>query len=196
MWFQVNTNVEQVDANSFVLGLEEADTINHVVVFLTGQVPFSQGFGGSVYFGWPSPESGGISWQYLGYISNDKPSAIFKITKLKAAEHISTNPFSSQLMHSLCSPTNAQIGIMVEPLAEISQKTVSPDTVASQVQSFTEFSQKMLENFFNYASSFAVSPGQGMLQPSATYIPMDVLQKWYTNFERRLQANPQFWKTL
>ncbi len=192
----MNTNVEQVDANSFVLSLEQVDTINHVVVFLTGQVPFSQGYGGSVYFGWPSPEAGGISWQFLGHISNDKPSAIFKIAKIKAAEQ-SSNPFSLQLMQSLAySPSNAQIGIMVEPLAEISQKTVSPDTVASQVQSFTEFSQKMLENFFNYASSFAVSPSQSVLDSSAIYVPIDVLQKWYAKFERRLQANPQFWKTL
>lgn len=191
---QVNTNVEQVDANSFVLALEEADSINHVVVFLTGQVPFSQGFGGAVYFGWPSPEAAGLSWQYLGYITNEKPSAIFKIAKLKATDNISINPFSAQLTQGLVH--NAQIGIIVEPLTEISQKTISTDTVASQVQAFTEFSQKMLENFFNYASSFAVSPGQAALQPSATYVPMDVLQKWYANFERRLQANPHFWKTL
>ena len=193
----MNTNVEQVDGNSFVLGLEDVDSINHVVVFLTGQVPFSEGFGGSVYFGWPSAETGGIAWQVLGYISNDKPSAIFKIAKIKASEQMSSNPFSSQLMQSLArSSTNAQIGIIVEPLTEIAQKAVSPDTVASQVQSFTEFCQKMLENFFNYDSSFAVSPGQSVMHPSATYIPTDVLQKWYTNFERRLQANPQFWRTL
>lgn len=186
-----------MDGNSFVLSLEDVDSINHVVIFLTGQLPFSEGFGGSVYFGWPSAETGGVAWQLLGYISNDKPSAIFKIAKIKASEQMASNPFSTQLMQSLArSSTNAQIGIIVEPLAEIAQKAVSPDTVASQVQSFTEFSQKMLENFFNYASSFAVSPGQSVMHPSATYIPTDVLQKWYTNFERRLQANPQFWRTL
>ena len=188
--------MEQVDGNSFVLSLEDVDSINHIVVFLTGQMPFTQGFGGAVYFGWPSPESGSISWQFLGFISNEKPSAIFKIAKIKASE-ISNNPFSSQLIQNLVrSPTNAQIGIMVETLSEISQKSVSPDTTASQVQSFTEFSQKMLENFFNYASSFAVSPGQSPMNPATTYVPIDVLQKWYATFERRLQANPQFWRTL
>lgn len=56
-------------------------SINHIVVFLTGQVPFADGFGGSIYFGWPTDE-GGISWQLLGFITNDKPSAIFKIAKV------------------------------------------------------------------------------------------------------------------
>ena len=50
---QVNTNVQQAGASEFYLTLEEVESINHVVVFLTGQVPFSDGFGGSIYFGWP-----------------------------------------------------------------------------------------------------------------------------------------------
>ena len=53
---QVNTNVQQASASEFYLTLEEVETINHVVVFLTGQVPFSDGFGGSIYFGWPVGE--------------------------------------------------------------------------------------------------------------------------------------------
>lgn len=195
---QVNTNAERVDANTFVLGLEQVDSINHVVVFLTGQVPFSPEFGGAIYFGWPSPESGGICWQFLGYISNDKPSAIFKLAKVKPSE-VLANPFSQQLMDTLVSsqsPTDAQIGILVEPLMEIGQKTASQDTEASKVDNFTEFAQKMLESLFNYTSSFAVSPSQTLMQPNTNYVPVDTLQSWYTNFQRRLQANPNFWKTL
>lgn len=191
---QVNTNVEQVDANTFVLSLDQVETINHVVVFLTGQVPFSQGFGGAIYFGWPSPETGGISWQFLGYISNDKPSAIFKLAKVKPSEMV-VNPFSQQLMQAITS-TNAQIGILVEQLTEIAQKTPSADTQASKVENFTEFSQKMLENFFNYASSFAVTPGQCVMDTSTTYVPIQVLQNWYASFQRKLQMDPHFWKTL
>ena len=193
----MNTNVEQVDSNTFVLALEQVDSINHVVVFLTGQVPFTPDFGGAIYFGWPSPESGGVSWQFLGYISNDKPSAIFKLAKVKPSE-MHANPFSQPLMDTLVnmkSLTNAQIGILVEPLIEISQKTAAQDTEASKVDNFMEFAQKMVENLFNYASSFAVSPLQGTMQPTTNYVPIDTLQTWYTNFQRRLQTNPNFWKT-
>lgn len=193
---QVNTDVQQIDDSTFVLGLEHVDSINHVVVFLTGQVPFSPEFGGAIYFGWPSAESGGISWQFLGYINNSKPSAIFKLAKVKPSEML-VNPFSQQLMDTIAStrsPTNAQIGIIVEPLAQISQKTAALDTEASKVDTYTEFAQKMVENLFHYASSFAVHPG--LLQPTATYVPIEALQSWYTNFQRRLQTNPNFWKTL
>ena len=184
-----------MDANTFVLTLDQVETINHVVVFLTGQVPFNQGYGGSIYFGWPSAESGGVSWQFLGYITNDKPSAIFKLAKVKPSE-MAVNPFSPQLMQTMGSSTSAQIGILVEQLSDIAQKTPSTDTEASKVQSFTEFSQKMLENFFNYASSFAVTPGQNMMAASATYVPIEVLQNWYANFQRKLQMDPNFWKSL
>jgi len=191
----VNTNVEQVDANTFVLGVDHAESVNHIVVFLTGQIPFTDGFGGSIYFGWPSQESGGISWQFLGYISNEKPSAIFKLAKVKPSE-MAVNPFSQQMMQNLVRATSAQVGISVEPLVEVQQRTALLDTEASKVTSFIEFSQKMLENFFNYASSFAVVPGLAVMDTTATYVPIDVLQKWYVNFERRLQNNPDFWKTM
>ena len=195
----MNTEVKQVDSNTFLLGLEQADTVNHVVVFLTGQVSFSEGHGGSIYIGWPSPVTeggGGISWQLLGYISNQKPSAIFKLVKLKS--DLVVNPFSQELMHTVVThqPTHAQIGIMVEPLSELVQKMPATNTEVSSLHSFTEFSQKMLENFFNYASSFSVSPSNSPIDPSGTYVPMQVLQHWYLNFQRRLQANPHFWKTL
>ena len=54
---QVNTNVQQASASEFYLTLDEVESINHVVVFLTGQVPFAEGFGGSIYFGWPVGKS-------------------------------------------------------------------------------------------------------------------------------------------
>lgn len=205
---QVNTNVQQAGDNTFLLAIDGAESINHVVVFLTGQVPFSQGFGGSIYFGWPSASAGagleGVSWQYLGYITNEKPSAIFKISSVKPKD-LSANPFGQDFSMDtmmggggggLAAATphqSALIGISVEPLSEIAQKTPTTDTQASTVDSFTEFSQKMLENFFNYASSFSVDYSQ--LKPSETYVPFSVLQQWYTNFQRRLQANPNFWKS-
>ena len=186
-----------MDPNTYLLGLDQADTVNHVVVFLTGQIYFSDGHGGSIYIGWPSAVAGGgISWQLLGFISNQKPSAIFKLVKEKS--DVVMNPFSQEMMDTVAAhqPTFAQIGIMVEPLVEIIQKTPATNTEASITDSITEFSQKMLENFFNYASSFSVSPSTSPMDPSASYVPMNVLMQWYTNFQRRLQTNPQFWKTL
>lgn len=196
----MNTEVNQVDQNTFLLGLPDAEAVHHVVVFLTGQMPFSEGYGGSIYMGWPSAEGSDISWQYLGYIANEKPSAIFKLVKPKEKANMVQNLFSQELMDTMAAAgqqhTHAQVAIMVEPVSEIIQKVPASNTEASTVDNFTDFSQKMLENFFNYASSFCVTPATSPIDPSATYVPMAVLQQWYTNFQRRLQANPQFWKTM
>ncbi len=184
-----------------MLTLDHAETVNHIVVFLTGQLPFSGGFGGSIYIGWPGPDgsiAGVVSWQLLGYISNDKPSAIFKIARLKPTDTTTLNPFGQSMgaLSTSMLATQALIGVSVEPLTEISQKTPSANTEASTISQFAEFSQKMLESLFNYATSFAVDPKHGMLNPAETYIPASALQQWYGNFQRRLQMDPKFWKSL
>ena len=89
---------------------------------------------------------------------------------------------------------DALLGISVEPLAQIRQLTPAASTQASSQQTFVEFTQKMLENFSNYASSFAVDVTG--INPSQTYIPASVLNQWFTTFQRRLQMNPDFWKSL
>ena len=38
----------------------------------------------AVYFCWPDPS--GPAWQLLGVLSNDKPSAVFKVAGLKNGE--------------------------------------------------------------------------------------------------------------
>lgn len=192
----MNTNVQQASLNQFLLTLDNVENVNHIVVFLTGQVPFSDGFGGSIYFGWPMGGDG-VSWQLLGYISNEKPSAIFKISKAKP-QGLSASPFGQEMMDTVgqVSSTTALIGVSVESLDQIAQQTPSVDTEASTVDSFTEFTQKMLESFFNFASSFAVSPTVSPLNPSETYIPSRVLQQWYENFQRKMQVDPRFWKNM
>ena len=81
---------------------------------------------------------------------------------------------------------------------ELDGKTADTHTEASAIPAFVEFSQKMVENLFNYTSSFAVSSSDLTMRarPSENYVPFSVMQQWYSNFERRLQQNPYFWKTL
>uniref|UniRef100_A0A3Q4HZA2 Protein Hikeshi n=1 Tax=Neolamprologus brichardi TaxID=32507 RepID=A0A3Q4HZA2_NEOBR len=95
----VQTDAVQLAPDKFLFNLSDYENVNHVVVFMLGTVPFPAGMGGAVYFSFPDPASGGPVWQLLGFITNDKPSAIFKISGLKAGEDVGQ---SVQLHLFLC----------------------------------------------------------------------------------------------
>lgn len=44
--FQVQTNFEQVGERQFLSVIVDADNVNHVVIFMTGQIPFPEGSAG------------------------------------------------------------------------------------------------------------------------------------------------------
>ncbi|KAK6191412.1 hypothetical protein SNE40_003107 [Patella caerulea] len=185
----VQTDCQQVGETQFLFNIPDADNINHIVVFMTGQTPFPTDLGGAVYFSWPN--ASGTSWILLGHITNNKPSAIFKITKLKESSNDVLHPFSSLSV----GPTHvAQIGISIEPIVQLAQQTPESISTPLSVKSFSEFAPKMLENFYNFASSFAIQQSQMTPNPTETYVPLSTLHKWFETYQRRLEKNPDFWK--
>ena len=66
--------------------------------------------------------------------------------------------------------------------------------IFSSVPAALEFSQKMVESLLNYTASFAISADQARIKSNETYVPFSAVQNWFTNFERRLQQNPNFWR--
>ncbi|XP_025198090.1 protein OPI10 homolog [Melanaphis sacchari] len=184
----VRTDFERLEETKFMITINSAESVNYICVFLTGLVPFPEGTAGSVYFSWPD-ENAKPNWQLLGILSNNKPSAIFKLSNLKQHFDVTnqpTNAFSQFPSISI----NAQIGISIEPLlnAELQTTSIEP---AQNVSTFVEFTQKMVQNLYNYVSSYAVDGG-----PQQTpMVPLYLVQKWYENFERKLNLNPNFWKS-
>lgn len=123
--YKVQTDFQQVGEHQFLFNIPEADNINHIVIFLTGTLPLPNGMAGGVYFSWPDPNAP-PNWQYLGHISNNKPSAIYKISQLKKLDEMDTstqfNVFGVQpISHT------AQIGVSIEPESNVSQ--LLPSTV-------------------------------------------------------------------
>ncbi|KAF5270444.1 hypothetical protein FQR65_LT05633 [Abscondita terminalis] len=184
----VTTEFQQINEKQFLTTIIDADNINHVVVFLTGAVPFPEGTAGQVFFSWPDPNAP-PNWQLLGYISNSKPSVIFRISSLKKLDEMgdfmNTNTFGQQ---AICH--NAQIGISVE-----SNEVIQDGPQTTDPNSYVNFAQKMLQNFMNYALSYSINQAHMVPDPTATYVPLSTVQTWYTNFERRLTQNPNFWKS-
>ncbi|KAJ2583977.1 hypothetical protein EV177_010117, partial [Coemansia sp. RSA 1804] len=97
----VQTNLQQVDVNKYVFELSDAHSINHIVVFLLGTIPFEPGYAATVHLLWPNK-----SWQLLGVLSNDKPSAIFRLKSTLTPEEAAARMPS----------TSAELGISIEPL--------------------------------------------------------------------------------
>jgi len=202
----VDTSFRQVDQTHFVIDVADPDSFNHVVVFLTGQSPFPVGMGGAVYCAWPPTQEPGSAgsepvWQFLGIITNDKPSAIFKVSRLKKpAGTAPSQPMGfNQQNHAGGQQvlSVAQVGISVESIETVSSlaTAASSATEASSVSSAQEFSQKMVESLFNFTASFALNSDEARMRTSETFVPFSAIQQWYSNFERRLQQNPNFWKS-
>ncbi|KAK5650607.1 hypothetical protein RI129_001636 [Pyrocoelia pectoralis] len=184
----VSTEFQQINEKQFLTTIVDADNINHVVIFLTGAIPFPEGTAGQVFFSWPDPHAP-PNWQLLGYISNSKPSVIFRISGLKKLEEMgdfmNTSTFGQQ---AICH--NAQIGVSIE-----SNEVIQDVPQNTDANSYVNFAQKMLQNFMNYALSYSLNQAHMLHDPTATYVPLSTVQNWYTNFERRLTQNPHFWKS-
>ena len=125
---------------------------------------------------WPPKDGGGGAegpvWQFLGVVTNDKPSAIFKVSRVGGNKQSQHHGFTSAPAYQP-SVSTAQIGISVESMDALSglAASASSATEASSVSTAQEFSQKVIESLLNYASSFALSPDQARLRTSETFVP-------------------------
>lgn len=211
-----------MESTKFLITIPNADNINHLVVFMTGACPLPEGTAGAgwsclwpcalvylpiifpsvVYFSFPDPLAP-PTWNYLGYISNQKPSAIFKITKLKRMNAVNGGvpmggfAFSQPIVSHV-----AQIGISVESANTVLQLASDPSVNAesgttSQLSKFEEFTNKAAENLYNYCSSFSNNAVNFASNPSMAnqqFIPMATINEWFVRFMRNLRENPNFWR--
>ncbi|KAK7683598.1 hypothetical protein QCA50_013436 [Cerrena zonata] len=198
----LQTELRQIDETHAAFELPSAEQINHVCVFLLGNIPFPEGYGASVHLFWP-----GKGFQFLGMLSNEKPSAIFRLRGAYTAQ--STNTHAGSVFSGASTPTGttesvtAILGIAIEPLTAIQQQMATlPSSMNASVSAVvtrsntpsigggaagdaTVLAEKVVKHLFNYLSSFAQSASA--MTPE-TPIPMAMILKWYENFVAKLRA--------
>ncbi|OUM58076.1 hypothetical protein PIROE2DRAFT_16741 [Piromyces sp. E2] len=130
----------------------------------------------------PTPD-----WRLLGI--NDKPSAIFKLANAKSVPNDS--PFGGPMMGGV----SAELGISIEPIDQVMAQIQSSETVvasskASTMANAEKITTKVIENLYNYCSSFSSSlltNAQG-----EQFFPLKVIQDWYNNTLRKVKSNPNY----
>ncbi|KAI0800074.1 DUF775-domain-containing protein [Fomes fomentarius] len=184
----LQTNLQQIDETHAIFELPAAGSINHVCVFLLGTVPFPEGYGATVHFFWP-----GKGFQLLGMLSNEKPSAIFRLRGTYSAQSTNTHAvFTDAANDAGPSDVTAFLGLSVEPLPQIMQEvSVLPSSVAkaqaNPVADATLMAERVVKNLFNYVSSF-VGGNPSAISPDLM-IPMGMIAKWYENFVSKVRSS-------
>ncbi|KAG0248191.1 hypothetical protein BG011_000366, partial [Mortierella polycephala] len=154
----VQTNLQQVDVNKFTFQLDDAESINHIVVFLLGTLPFQPGYAATVHLLWPNK-----TWQLLGMLSNNKPSVIFRLktgntlrsqfgaTYSSGNENVMSMDSASKASGGSGATTfvTATLGISIEPT----------DTVMAQIATLQ-------------SSTSAPSSSSGSNIPNSTLVPL------------------------
>lgn len=110
-----------------------------------------------------------------GFISNEKPSAIFKIAKPQGDDVVDKT---------------VQLGISIEPLVALIQMA---DKAKKESPSFQEdlakINKKILEHLYNFATGFV----QKNPQTQEDLFPTDVLDKWLTSIQNKCKTEPNWY---
>ncbi|KAI8869605.1 DUF775-domain-containing protein [Ramicandelaber brevisporus] len=215
----VQTDFTMVDQTHATFTLEDALSINHVVVFLTGAQPLQQGMAAAVYLQWPGDAA--AEWRLLGMISNTKPSAMFRLQQQQQQQQhgggISNN--SSMEMDEMDVEMNtaaaaasnfggggsggekksAVLGISLEPEADVargSSASVSATTAAAPKTVGIDLMaalNRVTEHMTNYMASYTVTlPKPNTIGQREDYIPVKALASWKEAFSRKIKADPSF----
>ncbi|KAH7928867.1 DUF775-domain-containing protein [Leucogyrophana mollusca] len=191
----LQTNLTQVDETHALFEVPAASSINHICVFLLGTVPFPEGYGATVHFFWPGKGS-----QLLGMLSNEKPSAIFRLRgTFSSAGTPAAFTSTPQAQPSSASDVTAVLGFSIEPLVQIASQVASlpasqVNSLLSQHSAMTKapdpslLAERIAKHLFNYVSGFVPGGGgRGGVTPDSV-VPMGVIARWYESVLAKIKA--------
>jgi len=207
----VITTLQTISQTQFAFTIPSQPTFSHIVVFSLPGNELPADSAAAVYIQMPPA----TDFKLLGAIANDKQSAIFKVRNSSSSVTSTTATMSSaaegddaMVDDSPASEAQASqdmnivLGISVEPAA-----TIQSQLAAIRAQSQTQGSgmelvrhqiqlpqsqktlrtaQRIIENAFNFLSSFS-----GGTSGDET-VPLKAFRDWWTKFEKKIQLDPGF----
>ncbi|KAG9076924.1 hypothetical protein FS749_011232 [Ceratobasidium sp. UAMH 11750] len=188
----LQTECQQIDETHVAFTIESASNVNHICVFMLGTVPFPPGFAATVHFHWP-----GKGFQLLGMLSNEKPSAVFRLRGTYAAAHHqshSTISSATAAMNTASDNVTAVLGIAVEPIPAVEAQIASSAdnrivkagaAGGSTLSDPAALAERVVKHLFTYLSSFVSDPGS--LSPE-TVVPLNIIRRWYDSFLTKIRS--------
>lgn len=167
---------------SFLYALPSAKPFSHIVIFLLPGVALPDDTAAAIYLASAPPADGAApNFRFLGAIGPGKESAMFKVG----------GGGNSQ--------SNLVIGVEVEPAAAVSQrmqelaasKSSAPESASgasSSQPSTVVLAQRIIQNAFNFLTSFSGTAGPGGVE----VVPLRAFEDWWRKFESRVRADPSF----
>ncbi|KAI9772522.1 MAG: hypothetical protein M1840_000727 [Geoglossum simile] len=196
----VQTNLTTYSATQFAFTIPTQPTFHHIVIFVLPDSVLPPDTAAAVYIQLPN-ESG---FSLLGAVSNDKPSAIFRINNPVAATlSQDEDAMVDEPAPTPTSPTGTGdiiLGISIEPAVGVSQQLAllkgariqspvepAPSLVlATRSPSTKLLAQRIIRNAFNFLASFTGGSGGNEM------IPLRSFQDWWVKFEKKIELDPGF----
>lgn len=203
------TEWTQIDETHFTLAIPSISSVNHLTVFLTTPLPTTPTteLAATIHLQLPRQPS----WILLGMLSNDKPSAVFRISGLKPANTTTTGTLfpmaaNQQLLQIEATPAlvdTAQLGISIEPISvalsqqlQLKQQQVPLKPAINHGETqirLVATTEKLLENLSNYVMSFGTVRSAVDGQEC---VPVRVFNDWLVSVRRKLVSDPSFVSSL
>ncbi|TLS28059.1 hypothetical protein PpBr36_01708 [Pyricularia pennisetigena] len=190
----VTEPTEVISPTSFIYSIPPVRTFSHIVIFLLPGVALPENTAAAIYLVTPPPTPGAPPGsKFLGGIGPGKESAIFNLKGSLPADGAAAAAGAPPVV----------IGISIEPADSVSAriaevKAASSSSVGNQQQqeqhsnalvvrpSTLVLAQRIIQNAFNFLSSFSGTAGQ------VEVVPLKAFEDWWKKFESKVRTDPGF----
>jgi len=161
-----NQNFVQADQTHWVLDVStmvkpQYEELKEVALFLPQPGSLDPSMGIGLYV-----SVGGSDWSYRGCVTVAHPSDVMPLEWPK---------------NTSGGPAAAQIGIAVEPAAELMGKE------GSKLGAREDFAKRVAMDLFNFMQSFSQAAAGGNI-----IVPTNCIDRWFTKFSHKFRVDPDF----